>query len=69
MQIEAKLQALGLVLPPAPKIPPGINIAFAWVRLRNNRLYLAGHTPQAPDGSPLSLVGFLIKPPPEPHGP
>ena len=51
MQIEAKLQELGLVLPPAPKIPPGITISFVWARRRNNRLYLAGHSPQAPDGS------------------
>ena len=26
MQIEAKLQALGLVLPAAPKAPPGIEV-------------------------------------------
>ncbi len=51
MQIEAKLQSLGLVLPAAPKIPPGVNISFVWTRIRGNRLYLAGHSPQAPDGS------------------
>jgi hypothetical protein len=53
MQIEAKLQALGLALPQAPKLPPGLTISFVWTRLRGNRLYLAGHGPLAPDGSPL----------------
>jgi enamine deaminase RidA (YjgF/YER057c/UK114 family) len=51
MQVEAKLQALGLVLPEAPKIPPGIKISFSWVRRHGNRIYISGHGPQAPDGS------------------
>ena len=51
MQIEAKLQALGLVLPAPPKIPPGFQFSFAWTRVRGNRVYVAGHGPQAPDGS------------------
>ena len=51
MQIEAMLQALGLVLPAAPKAPPGIKISFAWTRIRGNRMYLSGHSPQAADGS------------------
>lgn len=51
MQIEARLQALGLVLPAAPKAPPGIKISFSWTRIRGNRIYLSGHSAQAPDGS------------------
>jgi enamine deaminase RidA (YjgF/YER057c/UK114 family) len=51
MRIEAKLQELGLVLPPPPRVPPGITILFAWARVRGNRVYLSGHGPQAPDGS------------------
>ena len=51
MQIEAKLQALGLVLPEAPKAPPGITFSFAWTRRRGNRIYVSGHSAQAPDGS------------------
>ena len=50
MQIEAKLQALGLVLPEAPQAPPGITFSFAWTRIRGNRVYVAGHSAQAPDG-------------------
>ncbi len=57
MQIEAKLQEKGLVLPQAPKLPPGLTLSFAWARMRGNRLYLAGHGPLAPDGSPLGPFG------------
>ena len=51
MQVEARLQALGLVLPPPPKLPPGIELSFVWTRVRGNRVFVAGHAPQAPDGS------------------
>jgi hypothetical protein len=57
MQIEAKLQELGLALPQSPKLPPGITISFVWTRRRGNRLYLAGHGPWALDGSPLGPFG------------
>ena len=62
MNIEAKLQALGLVLPPAPKAPPGITLSFAWTRIRGNRVYVAGHAAQAPDGT---FVGPFGKVPSE----
>src|SRR5437867_12357919 len=62
MQIEAKLQTLGLVLPAAPKVPPGIKISFVWTRMRGNRIYVSGHSPQAPDGS---FVGPFGKVPTE----
>jgi hypothetical protein len=51
MQIESKLEALGLVLPAAPKAPPGITFSFVWTRKRGNRIYLSSHAAQAPDGS------------------
>ena len=57
MQIEAKLQALGLVLPAAPKAPPGIKLSFAWTRIRGNRIYVSGHSAQAPDGSFIGPFG------------
>ena len=60
MQIEAKLEALGLVLPEPLKAPPGMRLPFASVRVRGNRAYIAGHGPQNPDGSlakPLGKVG------------
>jgi enamine deaminase RidA (YjgF/YER057c/UK114 family) len=60
MQIEAKLEALGLVLPGPLKAPPGMRLPFAYVRVRGNRAYISGHGPQNPDGSlaePLGKVG------------
>jgi enamine deaminase RidA (YjgF/YER057c/UK114 family) len=60
MQIEAKLEELGLVLPEPLKAPPGMRLPFAPVRIRGNRAYIAGHGPQTPDGSlakPLGKVG------------
>jgi enamine deaminase RidA (YjgF/YER057c/UK114 family) len=60
MKIEAKLEALGLVLPEPLKAPPGMRLPFAPVRIRGNRAYISGHGPQALDGSvagPLGKVG------------
>ncbi len=51
MHVEAKLQELGLVLPAAPKAPPGITFSFAWARKHGTRIYLSGHSAQALDGS------------------
>jgi len=51
MRVEARIQALGLVLPAAPKVPPGVTLSFAWTRVRSNRVYVSGHSPQAPDGT------------------
>jgi enamine deaminase RidA (YjgF/YER057c/UK114 family) len=65
MQIEAKLAALGLVLPDEAKVPPGITTSFAWVRLRGNRAYISGHGPLNPDGSvagPYGKVGVDVSP-------
>jgi enamine deaminase RidA (YjgF/YER057c/UK114 family) len=60
MQIEARLAALGLTLPPPIVIPPEVRLPFAFVRVAGNRAYIAGHAPQGPDGSvarPLGKVG------------
>lgn len=63
MQIEAKLEALGLVLPVPIKTPPGVRLPFASVRTHGNRAYISGHGPQLPDGSlaqPLGKVGAEV---------
>ena len=60
--IEAKLQELGLALPEPVKLPPGVKLPFAFVRVRGNRAYISGHGPQDPDGSishPRGKVGWL----------
>ena len=58
--VEARLQALGLALPEPTKIPPGMKLPFAWVRVQGNRAYVSGHGPLNPDGSfaqPMGKVG------------
>jgi enamine deaminase RidA (YjgF/YER057c/UK114 family) len=65
MRIEAKLEELGLVLPEPPKIPPEMQVSFAWVRVHQDRAYISGHGPQHPDGSiahPLGKVGAELSP-------
>ena len=37
MQIETKLEELGLALPEPAKPPPGIELSFEWVRVRGSR--------------------------------
>src|SRR5205085_6275467 len=51
MQIEAKLEALGLALPPPMQAPPGVRLPFAVVRVVGRRAFISGHSPQSPDGS------------------
>jgi hypothetical protein len=51
MQVEAKLEALGLVLPAPPRVPAGFQFSFAWTRVRGNHVYVSGHSAQASDGS------------------
>jgi enamine deaminase RidA (YjgF/YER057c/UK114 family) len=58
-QIEARLEAMGLVLPPEWPTPPEIGGRYAPVRIRGNRAYIAGHGPQAPDGSGAGPFGRL----------
>jgi hypothetical protein len=51
MQIEAKLEAMGIVQPAQPAGLPGVAVRFSRVRVRGNRAYIAGHGPQSPDSS------------------
>lgn len=58
--IEDRLVALGLKLPPPLKAPPGVVLPFRFVRRIGNRALVSGHGPQADDGSvaaPLGKVG------------
>ena len=51
MKVEAKLEQLGLALPEPMRLPPGVRLPFAFARVEDRRVYIAGHGPQAPDGS------------------
>jgi enamine deaminase RidA (YjgF/YER057c/UK114 family) len=63
MRIEAKLAAMGLVLPEALRGPGGVRLPFPMVRVTGTRAVVSGHGPQAPDGSvapPLGKVGAEV---------
>lgn len=57
MNIEQRLEQLGLVLPEPTQTPPGVKIPFAWVRLHGDRAYVSGHGPLNRDGSPAGPFG------------
>lgn len=59
-KIEDRLTELSIELPPALKIPPGVELPFAFVNVRGDRAIISGHGPQALDGStagPFGVVG------------
>ena len=58
-RIEARLQALGLTLPPPLTPPPGVQLPFRFVRVLGRRALVAGHGPQRPDGSTAPPLGKL----------
>jgi hypothetical protein len=57
--VEAKLRALGLVLPPPTQPPPGVLLPFQFVRVVGSRALISGHGPQNPDGSFAQPLGKL----------
>jgi hypothetical protein len=59
-EIEARLQAMGMRLPPPIQPPAGVTLPFEFVRISGTRVLISGHGPQNPDGSiagPLGKVG------------
>jgi enamine deaminase RidA (YjgF/YER057c/UK114 family) len=63
MNVESKLQGLGLVLPEPVKVPPGLVLPFSWVRISGNRAFISGHVPINTDGSiagPFGKVGAEV---------
>lgn len=57
MNVEAKLQAQGLVLPAPVKVPLEVKVPFSWVRAYADRVYVSGHGPLAADGSVVGPFG------------
>ena len=63
MEVEARLDALGLVLPEPTRTPPGLALRFSWVRVRGSKAYVSGHGALNPDGSlagPFGKVGAEV---------
>jgi hypothetical protein len=59
-QIEDRLTAMGLTLPPEIVVPPGVKLPFAFVNVCGDRAIASGHGPQGPDGKvaePFGVVG------------
>ena len=64
-KIEERLKERGLILPAPMKIPAGLRMPFAWVKVRGNRAYVSGHIALNADGSiaePLGKVGAEVTP-------
>ncbi|MEZ5934765.1 MAG: RidA family protein [Alphaproteobacteria bacterium] len=62
-EISSKLAALGLALPAAIKLPPGIVLPFSWIRVHGNRALVSGHVALEADGAiaePLGKVGAEV---------
>jgi enamine deaminase RidA (YjgF/YER057c/UK114 family) len=57
MEVERRLDELGLNLPAAAALPKGVDIPFAWVRVRDNRAFVSGHGALNADGSPAGPFG------------
>ena len=58
-EIEDRLQALGLALPPPIQPPAGVKLPFQFVRILGHRALISGHGPQDPDGSFATPLGKL----------
>ncbi len=58
-RIESRLSALGLVLPPPLRPPPGVALPFQFVRVVGRRALISGHGPQDPDGALAKPLGKL----------
>ncbi len=59
MDVERRLEELGLTLPAAAPLPPGVEIPFAWVRARGDQAFVSGHGALAANGSPAGPFGKL----------
>ena len=56
----ARLNELGLILPPPMQAPGGIKLPFPWINVRGDRVIISGHGPQNSDGAlagPFGKVG------------
>lgn len=55
--VESRIQARRLYLPQPPRLPADVPAPFSWARRFGDRVYVSGHSPQAPDGNPIGPYG------------
>jgi enamine deaminase RidA (YjgF/YER057c/UK114 family) len=55
--VADRLKDLGLDLPAAPQLPPGVVATFRWVRVAGDRVLVSGHGPLRADGTPAGPFG------------
>ncbi len=48
--VDARIEQLGITLPPPVAAPDGVTLPFATIRILGKRVLLAGHGPQTSDG-------------------
>jgi len=64
-RIEERLHERGLILPQPLMVPAGLNLPFAWVKVRGHRAYVSGHIAVNADGTiaePVGKVGAEVTP-------
>lgn len=57
---DRRIAELGLILPAAPKVPPGMELLFPWINVRGERVFVSGHAATDRDGAlapPFGQVG------------
>lgn len=59
MDIEQRLNDRGVSLPAPVALPAGIEIPFAWVRVRKDRAYVSGHGALDENGTPTGPFGRI----------
>ena len=62
-RIDQRISELGLELPAALQIPPGVDVPLVMVKIIGRRVIVSGHGPQETDGSiaqPLGQVGSEV---------
>jgi enamine deaminase RidA (YjgF/YER057c/UK114 family) len=57
MSFDARVDELGLALPPALVAPAGVVIPFVWARLARDRVILSGHGAVGADGTAVGPFG------------
>lgn len=57
MSAEERIVERGHLLPPEPRLPPGISIPFEWVRVVGDRCMVSGHGALDAEGFPSGPFG------------